>query len=113
MAAQYARVEIMGHRVVVGRVSEVTRFGVSFCAVEPVDKDGNFEARQLYGGASVFCLTELDRATAIAEATPYWERVAQLPEHESDGKDDDIDGQDVGADTLPVEADSEDDMELF
>lgn len=101
MGDNYARIEIMGHQVITGRVTEVTRYGVQFCAVERIDKDGNLGCLILHGGSAIFRETPLTREEAIAEATPYWERVAQLPEHEDE---DEVGSDDEG----PAEGDGDD-----
>lgn len=53
---QYAVVEIMGHRTLIGRVSEADRFGAKFCAIEPIWQDA-FLPAVLVGGASIYQLT--------------------------------------------------------
>lgn len=95
-ADQYARVEIMGHQVIIGRVSEVTRYGVQFCCVEPINKDGELGRGILHGGSSIFRETPLTREEAIVWVKDVGRWVLhgpgpQLPEH--DDKDDEpLDG---------------------
>lgn len=85
----YARVEIMGHQVIVGRVTEVTRYGVQFCSVEPIDKEGNLGRAVLHGGASIFRETPLTREEAMElAAASSWRCVRELPGHEDLEPDD-------------------------
>ena len=94
----WAIVEIMGHRQVAGRISEVTRFGAVFCRVEIDQPDGSV-AVQDYGGSSIFCVTQTDEATVrkhqgrgtyagplVIEAV---RTRSPLLEVEDDGRDDD------------------------
>ena len=59
---EWAIVEIMGHRIISGRVSEVTRFGAPFCRVEVDLPDGTIAAQE-YSGSAIFCITPSDEAT--------------------------------------------------
>lgn len=61
-APAWAIVEIMGHRVIAGRISEVSRFGASFCRVEVDLPDGTIAAQE-YSGSAIFCITPSDEAT--------------------------------------------------
>lgn len=61
----YAIVEIMGHRKLVGRISEVERYGVKFLRVEPMFKGSILGVETLVQPASIFCLTPVEHATAV------------------------------------------------
>lgn len=56
---RYAIVEVFGHRRLVGRVSEVERYGSKMLRID-IPIDGDFDkgfVTQFYGGASIFCET--------------------------------------------------------
>jgi hypothetical protein len=60
----YAIVEIMGHRTLVGRVSEVERFGTKLMSIEPMFQSQLLEA-VLIGGGSIYQFTPCSKAVAI------------------------------------------------
>lgn len=71
--AEYAFVEIMGHRSHYGRILEVERFGAKMLRVD-VPTDGDFEkgyVSHFYGGASIFSLTLSDLATVEKKNRPW------------------------------------------
>lgn len=61
---EYAIVEMMGHRTVVGRIAEVERFGTKFLALEAVFNGGLLPAI-FCGGASIYCLTPIPAEAAL------------------------------------------------
>lgn len=65
---QYAIVEIMGHRKLVGRIAEVERFGVKFLRVEPMFAGAVMGVETFVQPASIFCLTPVQHATAVRYA---------------------------------------------
>lgn len=66
----YAIVEILGHRTIVGRVEEVERFGSKLMSIEPLFQDKLLPA-VLINGASIYQFTPCDRETAIARAPKH------------------------------------------
>ncbi len=63
--AEYAVVEIFGHRRHAGRILEVERFGAKLLRID-VPADGDFArgyVSHFYGGAAIFSLTLSDLAT--------------------------------------------------
>jgi len=72
---EYAIVECLGHRTLIGRVCEVERFGAKLCQIEPIWSDGLLPAVYV-AGASLYAYTPCTRETA-------WKRRAtdeyQLP----------------------------------
>jgi hypothetical protein len=86
----WAILELMGHRRLGGKVSEVEMFGAKMCRIDvphATDPDKTFVS-QLYGGASIYCLTpcteEAARAVAkLSQPAPVqpWE-FPQLPKSE-------------------------------
>lgn len=72
---EYAIVEVLGHRTLIGRIAEVERFGSKLMSIEPVF-DGRFLPPVLIGGGSIYQFTSCTRETAFARAPKHdW----QLP----------------------------------
>ncbi|WP_040308681.1 hypothetical protein [Asticcacaulis biprosthecium] len=67
---EYAIVEVMGHRTMIGRVAEVERFGAKFVGIEPVWTD-KLLPQLLVGGASIYQLTPCSRETAQRRQAKY------------------------------------------
>lgn len=59
----YAIIECLGHRTVVGKVAEVERFGTTMLEVEPVFDKGLLPAIYL-GGGSLYAVTPCTREVA-------------------------------------------------
>ncbi|MBX9859026.1 MAG: hypothetical protein K2Y20_05460 [Sphingomonas sp.] len=74
-AGDYAIVEILGHRTMVGRVTEVERFGTKLLAIEPLF-DGKLLPEVLVGGSSIYQFTPCT-AEVAAKRTPT--RAYELP----------------------------------
>lgn len=55
-AGDYAIVEVMGHRTLIGRVEEIERFGTKLLQVEPLFA-GKLLGPVLIGGASIYQFT--------------------------------------------------------
>lgn len=71
--AEYAIVEVFGHRRHVGRVQEVDKFGAKFLRIDIPEK-GKFEnsfTTHMYGGGSIFSVTYCDLATVEKANKPY------------------------------------------
>jgi len=66
MPPVWAVLELLGHRRLVGRVSEVELFGRRMGKIEVPRADGTFDV-QHFGGASVYALTETTEAKVRAE----------------------------------------------
>jgi hypothetical protein len=64
---EYAIVELLGHRTLVGRIAEIERFGTKMLAIEPI-----FQGRLLpalyHGGASIYGLTPCAKEVAADKA---------------------------------------------
>jgi hypothetical protein len=61
----YAIVELFGHSTLVGRVSEVERFGAKMLAIEPLFKN-ELLPPVLHGGAAIYRFTQCSAAVAFA-----------------------------------------------
>ncbi|HWL48003.1 MAG TPA: hypothetical protein VNQ31_09845 [Sphingomonadaceae bacterium] len=61
---EYAIVEILGHRTLVGRCEEVERFGTKMLSIEPVF-DGALLPAVLIGGGSLYAFTRCSAAVAL------------------------------------------------
>lgn len=72
---EYAIVELMGHATLIGRISEVERFGTKMLAMEPLF-NGTLLDAVFQGGAAIYRLTPCSREVAWARQPrqPY-----QLP----------------------------------
>lgn len=81
--AEYARVELMGHRERVGRIQEVTRFGAALLRVDFWDHATQDMATELYSGGSIYCLSPCSKAVVDAweekQKAYYAPRPRQLP----------------------------------
>lgn len=91
MEAQWAILELMGHRRLAGLVSEEERFGATMCRIDVPGVDGNV-ATQYYGGSAIYCLTPCTEETARAvarEAQPepvtQWDARRLLAPPDTDG----------------------------
>lgn len=62
-APVWAILELMGHRQLAGRISEVQRFGVTLCQIEMDREPGEEPVVQFYGGPAIFGLTITTEAT--------------------------------------------------
>jgi hypothetical protein len=62
---EYAIVEMMGHRTMVGRITEIERFGTKMLSIEPVFQDQLLPG-VLTTGASVYQLTPCSKEVAQA-----------------------------------------------
>lgn len=72
---EYAIVEMLGHRTLIGRVTEVERFGARFLACEPLFQN-DLLPPVLIGGASIYQLTPCTPEVAL-KAQP--KRAYSLP----------------------------------
>jgi len=63
---EWAIVELMGHRRLAGRVSEVKRFGVELLRLDVPKADGF--TTQFYNGAALYCVTPTTQDIARAVA---------------------------------------------
>ncbi len=64
---QYAKLEMMGHRTLWGRISEVTVFGAAMLKIEPI-VGGQIVGEVLTGAASIYCLTKCSAEAAFRNA---------------------------------------------
>ena len=101
---EYAIVEVLGHRTIVGRIAEVERFGTKFLAVEPLWQDA-FLPEVLVGGSSIYQLTRCSAEIAFRQqpkahyqlppsisVTVPKPPIAALPAPDFDDDDDDDNG---------------------
>lgn len=73
----WAIVELMGHRVVAGRVSEASQYGASMLRVDvPMITENAIAVTQFYGGSAIYAMTPCDEAAA----RKVLERRYNLPE---------------------------------
>lgn len=64
---QWAIVELMGHQMVAGKVTEEEHFGVNLCRVDVPLPDGSF-ATCYYGGSAIYAVKPTDEQTARDKA---------------------------------------------
>lgn len=74
-AGEYAIVEILGHRTIIGRVEEVERFGAKLMSIQPLF-NGELLPAVMIGGSSIYQFTPCTAEVAMKrQATDDW----QLP----------------------------------
>ncbi|ODP39289.1 hypothetical protein [Sphingomonas turrisvirgatae] len=74
-AGEYAIVEVLGHRTIIGRVEEVERFGAKLMSIQPLF-NGELLAAVMIGGSSIYQFTPCTAEVAMKrQATDDW----QLP----------------------------------
>lgn len=61
---EYAIVECLGHQTLVGRVTEIERFGTKLLAIEPIWNDALLPVTYR-GGASIYAFTPCTKEVAI------------------------------------------------
>ncbi len=64
---EYAIAEILGHRTIIGRVTEVERFGTKLMAIEPI-LAGKLLPAVLVGGSSIYQFTPCTKERAAERA---------------------------------------------
>jgi hypothetical protein len=64
-AGEYAIVEVLGHRTIIGRVEEVERFGAKLMSIQPIF-NGALLPAVMIGGSSIYQFTPCSAATALA-----------------------------------------------
>ena len=64
---EFAIVEMLGHSTLVGRISEVERFGTKLCQIEPIYK-GELLPPVLVGGSSIYRITPCGADVAFRRA---------------------------------------------
>lgn len=99
----FAVVELLGHRVRYGRVSEVTIFGEPFCRIDMPTDPPTFE---LYAGKSIYGLRPASEASVRAYHAPR--PVLESGEHVVDddedwGDDDEEIASNLDGDGEPIE----------
>lgn len=75
---EYAIVEVLGHRTIIGRVEEVERFGTKLMSIEPLFA-GDLLPAVLIGGSSIYQFTPCSAATAAArQPRQQWQLPASI-----------------------------------
>lgn len=75
---EYAILEALGHRTLIGRISEVERFGTKLCAIEPIYAGALLPA-VLLGGASIYQLTPCSSDVALQKAPKHrWQMPSSI-----------------------------------
>lgn len=106
---QYCIVELFGHMVVAGLVTEQTIGGQSFVRVDVPETGKNTAFTKFYGAGAIYAMTPVDKATCMAavdglRAKPIQEYTLNLPtlpersQDDDDDSDDDCDDDDRGFD---------------
>jgi hypothetical protein len=88
---QWGIVELMGHKVVAGKISKSEMMGKPLLRVDVPIIGNNPAFTQMYGEAAIYCITFVDEKTAIQTATAcqtkpivvYQSLVRQLPDDEA------------------------------
>jgi hypothetical protein len=66
--AGWAVVELMGHRKLAGRVSQVTQYGAAMLRLDIPGPNGQTVATQYYTSAAIYCLTPTTEEIAVGVA---------------------------------------------
>ena len=75
---EYAIAEVLGHRTLIGRVTEVERFGAKLMAIEPIFA-GELLPAVMIGGASIYQFTPCSAERAMARAPKeHWALPASI-----------------------------------
>jgi len=75
---EYAIVECLGHRTLVGRCEEVERFGTKMLSIEPI-YNGELLPAVLIGGGSLYAFTPCSAEVALARcAKSEWDLPVSL-----------------------------------
>lgn len=61
---KWAILELMGHRRIAGKVSEVELFGAKMCKIIVPQPEGRPDFEQYYGGSAIYCVTPCSEETA-------------------------------------------------
>jgi len=77
----WAILELMGHRRLGGKVTEVELFGAKMCRIDIPQPNDTPEFTQYYGGGAIYCMTPCSEETArgIAEMVRSCDYRPQLP----------------------------------
>lgn len=65
--AAWAKLELMGHRVRVGKVRKENLFGVEMCRIDVLQANGEFHT-EYYGGSSIYAVLPCSEDVAMSEA---------------------------------------------
>lgn len=77
-AGEYAIVEVLGHRTIVGRVEEVERFGTKLMSIEPLFR-GQLLSAVLIGGSSIYQFTPCTpEVAALRQPKSDWQLPASI-----------------------------------
>lgn len=89
---EWMRIEIFGHRVRCGRVTEIERFGTKLCQIEVFEGSGEQPACiEQYGGAAIFSATPCTEEYARDFHRPYSHAPRlHLPAPDDDAVDADV-----------------------
>ena len=84
----WAILELMGHRRLGGKVSEVTQYGAAMLRIDVYGKEAEPLATQFYPATAIYCLTPTEEETArrvgeLSRPAPVqpWE-LPRLPSHQ-------------------------------
>lgn len=61
---QWAIVELMGHKVVAGYVTEETHYGAPLCRIDVPETSAHPKFTQFYGGSALYCITPVSEEVA-------------------------------------------------
>lgn len=90
--AEWAIVEIFGHRRHPGAIREEERFGAKMLRLDvptPVEGADPTWKTHWYGGASIFSITPTDEANVMRINTPYRAPSLYLPQADDEDEDED------------------------
>ena len=77
MLDTYGRLELLGHRVLYGHLSEDEIAGVQFIAIDVTEGGEKGVERQYYSTAAVYCIAPMTEQAVIDATRPLARRIAQ------------------------------------
>lgn len=110
MFEQNCIVELMGHNMIAGKVTEATIGGQAFVRIDVPEVDGAPAFTKFYGPGAIYAITPTDEATMLAAikglrvkpVTPYMLNIPQIAEKVRTHNPDDYDDYETDLDDLPL-----------
>lgn len=76
-AGTYARLELLGHRVLHGELSEEEIAGVQFIAIDVIERGEKAVRREYYSAQSIYCIAPMTEDAVLEATRPHVRRIAE------------------------------------